>query len=74
VLLVGLDPDVAIAAFERVRDTLPAADRSGVDRLLDDLRELQAAANEALAEAVERARDAGLHERLLALAAEAQPV
>jgi CHAD domain-containing protein len=67
------DPDVAIARFERVRDSLGTAERSGVNGLIDELRERQEAANLSLAEAVERARSGGLHERLLALTAEAHP-
>jgi CHAD domain-containing protein len=67
------DPDVAIASFERVRDSLGSAERSGINGLLDELRERQDAANEALAREIERVRARGLHERLLALTAEAQP-
>lgn len=67
------DPDVAIASFERVRDSLGAAERSGINGLIDELRERQEAANESLAQAIARARSAGLHERLLALTAEVQP-
>jgi CHAD domain-containing protein len=67
------DPDVAIAGFARVRDSLPAADRSGINHLIDDLRARQAGANERLAAAIERVRTEGLHERLLALTAEAEP-
>ena len=66
------DPDVAIAAFERVRAALPAGDRPGVGGLIDELRARQAAGNEALAAAIEHAREAGLHDRLLALTAEVQ--
>ena len=64
------DPDVAIEGLVRVRDALPAADRSGVNGLIAELRERQAGGNEALAAAIERARARGLHERLLALTAE----
>jgi CHAD domain-containing protein len=67
------DPDVAIAGFERVRDALTPAERAGVNHLIDELRGRQAAANQTLAEAIERIRGGGLHERLLALTAEAQP-
>ena len=67
------DPDVAIAAFERVRDSLGAAERPGVNHLIEELRGRQAAANESLAEEIERVRGGGLHERLIALTAEAQP-
>ena len=67
------DPDVAIEGFTRVRDTLPQADRRGVDGLIDELRARQAGANESLAEAIEHARRSNLRERLAALTAEAQP-
>ncbi len=63
------DPDVAIAGFERVAAALPAADRSGVNGLIEELRARQAGANESLAAAIEHARDVGLRERLLALTA-----
>ena len=67
------DPDVAIAGFEPVRDALPAADRRGVDGLIEELRARQGAANETLAEAIDHARRTGLHERLVALTAEVEP-
>ena len=66
------DPDVAIDGFVRVRDALPQADRSGIDHLVGELRAQQAGANESLAATIERIRADGLHERLLALTAEAQ--
>jgi len=67
------DPDVAIAGFERVRDALGSAERSGINHLIDELRERQATANESLAQEIEHVRGGGLHERLIALTAEAQP-
>jgi CHAD domain-containing protein len=67
------DPDVAIDGFVRVRDELPAADRSGINHLIDELRARQAGANERLAATIERVRNEGLHERLMALTAEVQP-
>ncbi|HEX8054266.1 MAG TPA: CHAD domain-containing protein [Thermoleophilaceae bacterium] len=67
------DPDVAIEAFERVRDALPTAERAGVHGLIDELRARQSGANETLAAAIERVRRDGLHERLVALTAEAEP-
>ena len=67
------DPDVAIEGFGRVRDALPAGDRRGIDGLIGDLRSRQAGANARLAEAIDQVRADGLHERLLALSAEAQP-
>ncbi|HEX8745035.1 MAG TPA: CHAD domain-containing protein [Thermoleophilaceae bacterium] len=66
------DPDVAIEGFEKVRAALPAADRAGIGALIDELRERQAGANVALAEAIEHARRSGLHERLVALTAAAE--
>src|SRR5215211_3194175 len=50
---------------------LADANKPGVERLLKDLRARQSRANEALAAALERAQERGLHERLLALADEA---
>jgi CHAD domain-containing protein len=67
------DPDVAIEAFERVRDALPAGERKGVTGLIDDLRARQSGANETLAGAIERVRRDGLQERLVALTAEVEP-
>ena len=67
------DPDVAIEGFERVRDALSPAERPGVNSLIEALRERQAGANERLADAIAHARESGLHERLVALTAEAQP-
>ena len=66
------DPDVAIESFARVRDALPAGDRTGVNGLIDELRARQERGNEALEAAIERARERGLHERLLALTAAAE--
>jgi CHAD domain-containing protein len=67
------DPDVAIEGFERIRDALPSADRSGVNGLIEELRGRQASGNETLAEAIEHARQSHLRERLAALTAEGQP-
>jgi CHAD domain-containing protein len=64
------DPDVAIDSFTRVRDALPAGDRAGINGLIGELRSRQEAANEGLAHALESAH--GLHERLIALTAEAE--
>ena len=66
------DPDVAIEAFARVRDALPAGERTGVTGLIEELRARQERGNETLAAAIERARERGLHERLLALTAAAE--
>ena len=64
------DPDVAIDGFERVRGALPAGDRVGVKGLIDELRDRQGRGNEAVAAALDHAREKGLQERLAALTAE----
>jgi len=66
------DPDVHIEALQAFSKALAAANKPGVERLLKDLRARQSRANEALAAALERAQERGLHERLLALADEAE--
>ena len=66
------DPDVMIEGLEKVAGKLAPSDRAGIRHLEDTLRGRQTAANELLAAtlgAIERDR---LHERLLALAAEAR--
>jgi CHAD domain-containing protein len=67
------DPDVHIDALQAFSKALTAANRHGVNRLVEDLRERQARGNEALAAELERARERGLHGRLLALADAADP-
>jgi len=69
------DPDVHIDALQAFSKALLAANKPGVARLVEDMRARQSRGNELLAAALERARERGLHERLLALAdeAEAQP-
>jgi CHAD domain-containing protein len=62
------DPDVHIDALEAFSKSLAAANKPGVARLVEDLRARQTRANEALAAALERAGERGLHERLHALA------
>ena len=62
------DPDVHLEEFGALRERFPAADRAGVDLLLDELRAEQARGNEILAAALEDARASGLAERLEALA------
>ena len=62
------DPDVHIAALQAFSKALAAANRPGVARLVEDLRERQARGNERLAAELERAHERGLHGRLLALA------
>jgi CHAD domain-containing protein len=66
------DPDVHIEALQAFSKALAAANKPGVELLLEDLRARQSQANEALAAALERAQERGLHERLLALADEAE--
>ena len=65
------DPDVAIAALERIAARLGDADRPGVESMIAELRARQTAANEALEAAIARAHERGLPARLSALAAEA---
>jgi CHAD domain-containing protein len=61
------DPDVHIAAMEEFAAAQPAANRPGIARLTEDLRARQAAGNDVLAAELERMRERGLHDRLLAL-------
>jgi len=67
------DPDVHIDALRTFSKALTAANKHGVARLIEDLEERQARANEALAAELERAEQRGLHGRLLALADAADP-
>jgi CHAD domain-containing protein len=67
------DPDVHIEALQAFSRSLVPANRPGVARLVEDLRERQARGNEVLAAELERSSERGLHERLLALADEAEP-
>jgi CHAD domain-containing protein len=62
------DPDVHIDALKTFSKSLTAANKHGVARLVQDLEERQARANELLAAELERAEQRGLHGRLLALA------
>jgi CHAD domain-containing protein len=64
------DADVAIAAMESVCAEMPVADRTGVNHLIAELRVEQNAANEELERMLAQIESDGLHERLLALAAE----
>jgi CHAD domain-containing protein len=66
------DPDVAIASLERVASELGASDRPGIESLTGELAGRQGAANELLAERLERVEAVSLRERLLALAAAAR--
>ena len=67
------DPDVHIDALQAFSKTLAAANKPGVARLVEDMRARQSRGNELLAAALERARERGLHERLLALADASEP-
>jgi CHAD domain-containing protein len=69
------DPDVHIDALRTFSRSLAAANKPGVARLIEDLEQRQARANEALAAELERVEMRGLHGRLLALAdaADAEP-
>src|SRR5215217_2977075 len=62
------DPDVHIDALTAFSKSLIAANRPGVARLVEDLRERQTRGNEALAAELDRIAQRGLRERLLALA------
>jgi CHAD domain-containing protein len=62
------DPDVAIERLEAVRRGFHTTDRTGVDSLLAELRDEQAAGNERLAPALAHARESELERRLLELA------
>ena len=66
------DPDVMIAMLEHVADALEPEDRPGIESLEAALRERQSGGNEKLARVLERVETDALHERLLALAAEAR--
>jgi CHAD domain-containing protein len=62
------DPDVHIDAMAQFATKVTAAQRPGVERLLERQRERQTAGNEILAAELERVERRELHERLLALA------
>jgi CHAD domain-containing protein len=62
------DPDVHIDALTAFSKSLVAANRPGVARLVEALRERQTRGNEALAAELDRTAQRGLRERLLALA------
>jgi CHAD domain-containing protein len=62
------DPDVHIDALRAFSKALAAANKPGVARLIEEQQARQAHGNEALAAALERVQERGLHERLVALA------
>lgn len=66
------DPDVHIDAMEAFAAGVTTAQRPGVERLVQRLRERQAAGNVTLEAALEEAAEADLHVRLLELAAGAE--
>ena len=68
------DPDVHIDALTSFSRALTPANKHGVKRLIEDLRERQAQGNEVLAAELERVEQRGLHGRLLALADAADEV
>jgi CHAD domain-containing protein len=67
------DPDVHIDALRAFAKTQVAANRHGVQRMVEDLQARQARGNEALAAELQRAEERGLHGRLVALADAADP-
>jgi CHAD domain-containing protein len=67
------DPDVHVDALRAFAKTQLAANRHGVQRMIEDLEARQARGNAVLAAELERAEERGLHERLLALADAADP-
>lgn len=62
------DPDVQILALEELKTELGNGERNGLNGLLATLRARQADGNERVQEAIKRARDLKLEERLTALA------
>jgi CHAD domain-containing protein len=66
------DRDVAIAALESFASEMPAADRPGIETLVERLRVEQSDANEALAPVITAERLAALSERLSELVMEAE--
>jgi CHAD domain-containing protein len=62
------DPDVHIDALQAFSKALLAANKPGVARLIEEQRARQSRGNELLAAELERVRERGLHERLVALA------
>jgi CHAD domain-containing protein len=65
------DPDVQLAALERLRAAMPPADHPGIDLLEEDVRGEQARGNDVLAVALEAAESSDLRGRLLELAGSA---
>ena len=66
------DRDVRIAALERIEESLTRDEAPGVDGLVAELREGQAAANRTLEKALREIDDTALAQRLESLAASAR--
>ncbi len=66
------DPDVAIAKLEHVAADLARDDRPGIEHLIDELADRQAAGNDRLRRRLEELEASGLEGRLLSLAASAR--
>jgi CHAD domain-containing protein len=62
------DPDVAIEELRQIAEALPAADRPGVESLIEELRDEQGNANVTLRTKLSEIEERGLQERLAALA------
>ena len=62
------DPDVQIMALEKMQTDVGNGERSGINGLVAVLRARQADGNERVREAIERARELRLEERLAELA------
>lgn len=67
------DPDVRIAALQRLEEALSREERAGVDGLIAELRGRQATGNEHLADALARIDANHLEVRLAGLVASARP-
>lgn len=64
---VRRDPDVAIERLRRIEQGLSAADKPGIDHLVEALAERQEAANSLVAERLSEIERSGLRDRLQAL-------
>jgi CHAD domain-containing protein len=67
------DPDVQLAALQRLADGFTTTDRRGVETFAEVLRVEQAAGNDVVAAALARAQEIDLHGQLRALAGEPEP-
>ena len=65
------DPDVQIGLLRTLKAELGQGERTGVNGLIAERRARQARGNETVEAEIERAREMGLEERLLALAGQA---